>query len=549
VPTSTLEVAATGLVAVVGCNDGTVRLLDASRIARSIPVLSGPVSFVAISEDGTRVLAASDLGTSAFLNLSATGRPRQLHTREGRIVGVVFAGPRLAHLAYADGDLVSISVEGEEISRTEERLEAGPLAGLVASGDGSGIAFVATESGTVIAVNQTTGERQLLLGHASRVWHLRTDSGRAVFTIAQDGRARRWPWPARGTLIRETHSNASLSLAVSASGKTAAMGTSDGKVRLFDGDLRIMATVTAHQEPVFKVLFSPREDAIVSLGLDGRVIVFDPKTLAVRHVFSGSSASVLHARFVDQNGTLIVGSNDGALRVLTLAGGEAPLVSPHRGSIAGLAIARDGTVVAVDRTGMIVRYARHAALGYHPVEVTDTGLSVRAAATLAASDELFVGMADGTLAQCGGGKCYTIGSLGSSVDILRPWDEENILIAGSRSGRVATFALRGSGHVVSKVDAHHDAVRDIVVLSNHGCFVSGGYDGMLRVWRKDLELSDTLRAADDRVMDLSSSADDSIVAYVTADAKIAEFAANCHSPMRQHHRIAHEATTIETSPY
>jgi serine/threonine protein kinase len=74
VPTSTLEVAATGLVAVVGCNDGTVRLLDASRIARSIPVLSGPVSFVAISEDGTRVLAASDLGTSAFLNLSATGR-------------------------------------------------------------------------------------------------------------------------------------------------------------------------------------------------------------------------------------------------------------------------------------------------------------------------------------------------------------------------------------------------------------------------------------------------------------------------------------------
>jgi WD40 repeat protein len=239
----------------VGCEDRSivVRDLASGRIDAELIALDGPPGFLGFGGDGASLVVSEGDKTLAIHSLKSTPARHVLPIRGPAAVAISRAGDRLA----VGGGEEPITLWDLDAPSEDPRL-LGRLLGakrLLFSDDGQFLfAAFPDPSIRVLRLTKAPHPRRILAGHSKEAWAVAFDRG----------------------------------------GDVAASGADDGMIKLWDVVTGAeLAAVPAHTETVSGLAFSPREDELASVSLDGAV-----KVWALRRDPSGAPAATLELRRV-----------------------------------------------------------------------------------------------------------------------------------------------------------------------------------------------------------------------------------------------------------
>ena len=179
-----------------GSFDGTVRLWDvaAGRYERMITRHQGPVTAIVITRDGRGVVSAGFDGAIRHTSIGADARPGP----------VVLDGPVTALAIADDGEIIAASSDGhvrfvssgfvdQRSPMPEVEIDGVPLSSLALSPDGRLIAAAGLKGGVAIIARASRMITARLTGPGLPVWSLVFDSdNRTLLTGGADGVIRRW---------------------------------------------------------------------------------------------------------------------------------------------------------------------------------------------------------------------------------------------------------------------------------------------------------------------------------------------------------------------
>lgn len=143
--------------------------------------------------------------------------------------------------------------------------------------------------------------------------------------------------------VLKGNAGALWSLAVARDGKTLAMGTDEGTVKLWDlAAEKVLWTLPAHKTPVWALAISPGGDLLATGSDDGRAVLWDVKTRSEAQVFA-TKAGVRAVAFDAEGAKLLTGDRNGSVRIWHVKTGEKLVDVPaHSGLVATVAYAPDG---------------------------------------------------------------------------------------------------------------------------------------------------------------------------------------------------------------
>jgi sterol desaturase/sphingolipid hydroxylase (fatty acid hydroxylase superfamily) len=279
------------------------------------------------------------------------------------------------------------------------------------------------------------------------------------------------------------HTNAVLSVAISAAGRRVLSAGEDGTVKVWD----VLAgadvlTLKGHSGRVQNVAFSADGKRIVSGGEDGTVKVWDAATGQEQLSLSGHPSAVF-AVTISSDGQRIFSACWAAVKVWDAASGQELLtLAQEPGAVLTVAVSADGQSIASANGKNATVFDGHTGRAKLILKGhTDLVFSV---AFSPSGQQLVSGSLDGTIklwdAATGLEQCTIKGHNGLVYSVTFSPDGKHIVSAGA--DKTVKFWEAATGRLVLNLTGHTDAVTSVAVSSDGQRMVSGSRDGTMRVW-------------------------------------------------------------------
>ncbi len=521
--------------------DGALRLraLSTGQLLRTVPLVPGgsasPISALAVTPDGSRVVVAHGPGALAIYDLQAGQRVQEVAT-SARIGALrftadgeeVLAGDDSGGLRRYDGATLELrrSIAGHAREVTALDTSADGRRVLSASGDGrlklwdvaSGAlltvlsaharpirgvavshdarsAVSASEDGTV-KLWDLEEQRAVatMTGHAGAVTCVAAARGHeGVVTGGADGTVRLWDFDAgEAVVVLPAHDDATRFASFSASGLSALSASAVGELRLWDLGALAVSRQWVGAAPLTAAALSPDATQVLTASPDARggssVALWDVDLGRVVHRFEARSGAVTSAAFAPLGQRALTGSTHGAVQVWgTAVRRSLRELIGHTSPVRGLALSADGQRALSGAVAPMV--------GPDRVKLWD----LDAGAELASFDGYAVG------AFTFGGDEAVLGSREGRLSVLdleagvvtRSWDGHTAAVRALAADRRGRIVASGDEHGVVKLwDNHRErlvrtlaghsrAVHTLGFSADGRRLVSASEDGTLRVWRVD----------------------------------------------------------------
>ncbi len=302
-----------------GGDDGTAQVWDVAS-GESLLTLAGHtigVDQVAFTPEGDRLLTGGADGTARLWDISPTGGRDWLTVPgpEGRQGGVSFS---------PDG--TSFAVPGQDTGVTIRDVETGAKIITLKGHDATITRMVFSPDGTRLAGAAGSGHGSARANSTVPIWDVTT--GELVMTLTG-------------------HTGPVSAVAYSPDGRRLATGSGDGTVRLWDAFSGKELHALDVGDPVFALAFSPDGRWLVSGDDDDNSLtLWDADTLERRGELRGHTDVIQDVAF-GPAGKVVTASLDGTAKIWDLESRqEFATLRGHTGPLLGVAVSRDGTLVA-----------------------------------------------------------------------------------------------------------------------------------------------------------------------------------------------------------
>ncbi|HEV3166875.1 MAG TPA: protein kinase, partial [Isosphaeraceae bacterium] len=461
---------------------------------------------VAYSPDGKFVAFSVNSGAVALLHsVAKDGPPRILNHSMGaaRALGVAFApdGKVLAS-SGEDGTVKLWNTQTGELIRTIDTRRFGIGARLVVQD--SKIVIQAVIPGGSAARDGRLKERDRILGIATGAeGTLEPADGKSIGEMVALVRGKAGTEvelevePADGSerthykLKREPIGIENLavrSVAFAADGKTLAVGSTDGTIRLCDpatGDE--LATLAEHSDFVNVVAFAPDSQTLASCSADGSAMIWDVATRHRKYTLLGHVGAVLSLAFSPDGKTLATGAQDRTAKVWDPATGRQkgfPL--GHTGMVTALAFTRDSQKLISGSSDGTVRIWNlglervRRAQGQHNSAVTSLVFASDGAWFATSGGDREVKLWD---PMSGREKASLRGHVGQ-VRGLAIAPNNKTIATGSADASVKLWGAEG-GEARLTLEGHQSEVSAVAFSPDGSMLASGSFDRSLRLWNPE----------------------------------------------------------------
>ncbi|MBT2468384.1 trypsin-like peptidase domain-containing protein [Streptomyces sp. ISL-66] len=293
------------------------------------------------------------------------------------------------------------------------------------------------------------------------------------------------------------HQRAVTSVAFSPDGSSAASGSSDGTVRLWDvATGKTRTKLASHTDTVFSVAFSPDGRTLATAGADRSARLWDPATGKSRAIFTGHTSTVNAVAFSPDGKTLATASADHTARLWDLATGETRrTLGGHEDQVYSVAFSPDGRTLATGSWDTSVRLwdgdtgAFRKALADHSGQVYSVVFS-RDGRTLAS------GSTDGTamLWDVDGGAARTtlVGHAGEVLSVAFSPDGRTVATgSGDHSARLWD---PDTGATLRSLVGHANMVYAVAFSPDGSTLATGSRDNTVRLWDTSADTRRTVLA-------------------------------------------------------
>lgn len=295
-----------------------------SSVTMTFSAVSEPITSVAFSLDGSRVLAGSSDRSVTLWDATSGTLLRRFDGHDGKVTSTAFSPDgKLILSASEDKSTRLWEVSTGKLIRTVKEHEA-PITSVAFSPDGTR-ALLGSSDKDPSLWDLSTGQRiRIFKGHDKPVTSVAfSPDGVHVLSGSHDRTLRLWEADT-GRLLREFrgHWNPVLSLAYSPDGLRLLSGGADGTVKLWDAPTaRLMRTFDGHKGEVTGVGFSRDGLRVISASLDKTLVLWNALDGRSIRSFVGHQAPVTSLALSPDGARLLSGSADGTTRLWDAATG------------------------------------------------------------------------------------------------------------------------------------------------------------------------------------------------------------------------------------
>lgn len=202
-------------------------------------------------------------------------------------------------------------------------------------------------------------ELGVLDGHGGPVTNVAFIGDRRALTASDDKTAIVWDLETFRPITRlEGHDHKVMGLAVSKDLKRAVTGSWDKTVRLWDLDQGKTIRIYRHTSPVNAVVFAESGKSIAGGGHDGKIIVWNTETGALKGTLEGHALGITGLSVSADGSRLLSASIDKTLRLWNLdTMTEVKVYEEHQGPVYAAALSPDGkTAISAGREGTLIQW-------------------------------------------------------------------------------------------------------------------------------------------------------------------------------------------------
>jgi WD40 repeat protein len=300
---------------------------------------TGPVSSVAFSPDGKRIVSASWADETLKVWDAQTGRQtlslRGWYTRGITSLGFSPDGKRIVSGSEDKTLKVWDAQTGQWTLTLKEH--AGPVSSVVFSPDGKHIVSGSKDKTLKVWDAHTGRETLTLKGHTGTVRSVAfSPNGRRIVSGSDDRTLKLWDaQTGQDTLTLQGHTAYVWSVGFSPDGNRIVSGSADKTLKVWDAETgRESLTLKGHTAYVWSVGFSPDGNRIVSASQDRTLKLWDAQTGQETLTLKGHTDHVRSVAFSPDGKRIVSGSWDRTLKVwdaqigqetLTIEGGFSPV--------------------------------------------------------------------------------------------------------------------------------------------------------------------------------------------------------------------------------
>ncbi len=285
----------------------------------------------------------------------------------------------------------------------------------------------------------------------------------------------------------EGHVDGALGVAFSANGGRVAIGSGDGKVRVWDSARgTLLKILQGHTHAVSAVTFSPDGRWLASVGLDGGVRLWDARSLTQHAEWYNFGGALRAVSFSPDSKRIAVAGRAQRVSIWDIEGKQPRLtLGGQGGEIYAIAFSPDGQWIAsagTDRTVRLWNSTRSgdaASLSVHRAEL-------RALAFSPDGRWLAAGTMDNVirLVETGAGtQVRTLTPARAPVLALAYMPDGKRLVAGTGDHRVLLVDAE-SGALLQSLDVGTEAVTSVAVSADGRFIAAASRDGRVRLWRQ-----------------------------------------------------------------
>jgi WD40 repeat protein len=452
------------------------------------------IAALGFSDDGNKAFSASRDGAIKIWNVhdwsfaasfGSTGRLTSAAiTADGaRVIAVDEQGE--VHIWDADSgeEVKTIPPSAADLARVVALVPEYRLGIMGGAFGGAARAFIGGGGGSLALWDLRTGERvQEFEGHRGAVRTLSLSDGDVVVSASDDGTVRLWPAQPPGPKVSVDALAAGVVALHPADSRIFASGGAEGQVSIWDSTTNeLLRTLWPRGDAVKAVSFDPGRDSVLLVREDGTVSIGSIMANEPEESIK-LDGPVATARACPNTGAFVALLTNGIVIRYTQGEATEPIKTGLK-EIGVYAISADCQRVATGKYG-------------DPVTIWDLGRGEKIS-TIGVAPFGFL-----TAAFVGDGNRILLGSADSSIELWeveKPqkfWTSAHLLfqpsalaaaksgelaLAGDEGGKVHVVDLR-TGEILRSYSGHEGKVLSLSLdaFGEHG--VSGGYDGIARIW-------------------------------------------------------------------